>query len=111
MLYFIFAASVAAAYKPTATKPWPSRAPRAKWPSPTEEWGTPPTEFPADDSGSGFKFTLPIIMGIVVGCLVFIILIILLVILIIRKRKQKGSVLMGEDSKVQAADINEELMK
>lgn len=103
---------MAAAYKPTITKPWPSRIPRAKWPSPTEEWGVPPTEFPADDnSSSGFKFTLPIIIGIVIGCVVFVILVVLVVILIIRKRKHTASPLMGEDDKNQEPDVQEQLLK
>lgn len=111
MIYLIFAALAAAEYKPTITKSWPSRIPRAKWPSPTEEWGVPPTEFPEDNSGSKFKFTIGIIMGIVVGCLVFIILVVLVVILIIRKRRHAASPLMGEDSKNNQVDMQEQLIK
>ena len=113
MLSFIFAAFAVAAHNPTATKSWPTRIPRLKWPSPTQEWGVPPTEFPEpDNDNKGPKITTPIIIGIVVGCFVFVILVVLVVILIIRKRKQRReSPLMGEEDKVEQPNMEEQLIK
>ncbi|OHS95751.1 hypothetical protein TRFO_38140 [Tritrichomonas foetus] len=78
-----------AAYQPTPTKPWPTRRPRAKWPTPTEQWGIPPTEFPPTDEGSSGGMKLSTIIGISVACFVCVVLFIIAVVVICKRRGQK----------------------
>ena len=97
--------SLAASFQPTATPPWPTKMPRAEWPTPTEAWPAPPTEFP-DDSKS-HKLDYRIVVGIAVGAVVVSTIIAVVVVYIIKKKKTPEQLKQFQDELLSNKDDND----
>lgn len=93
MLFFwLVLALMGSSYYPTKTLSWPTRKPRIKWPTETQKWGIPPTEFPPEPSENKSKFTAAMIAAIVIGAVAFLVIIFLLVFLFIRYHRKSNKV-------------------
>ena len=93
MLFFcLVLALMGSSYYPTETLPWPTRKPRIKWPTETQKWDIPPTEFPPEPSENKPKFTAAMIAAIVIGAVAFLAIILGLVFLFIRYHRKSNKI-------------------
>lgn len=79
----LLAAAAVASY-PTETPTWITPEHVSKWPTDTEPWGAPPTEFPSDGSD---EFATSAIIGITIAALAAASVIVVCIVILLRSRR------------------------
>ena len=84
---------VSGAFYPTGTGCWHTPVFISKWPSDTEPWGNPPTEYPSEASEA---LSIPSIIGVCIACVTAVVIIIVCTLCLIKghrlavKKKRNG---------------------